>query len=126
MAHSTGGSAFVCFAALAALARVDVVFVLAMIRSPSGIRVAVRAEHVVTANARLAFRISLSMAKSIKEIQKRRGRPATGRDPMVGARFPPELTAAVDKWAAENAGVPRAEAIRRLVEIGLKAKGGKR
>lgn len=64
------------------------------------------------------------MAKSIKEIPKKRGRPATGKDPMVGARFPPPLIEAVDAWAANvDGGVPRAEAIRRLVEIGLKAKG---
>ena len=43
---------------------------------------------------------------------------------MVGARFPPALTEAVDTWAAKQDGnVSRAEAIRRLVEIGLKAKG---
>ncbi|WP_395707943.1 hypothetical protein [Reyranella sp.] len=64
------------------------------------------------------------MARSIKEIPKKRGRPATGKDPMVGARFPPELLADVDAWAAKHdAGMPRAEAIRRLVEMGLQAKG---
>ena len=64
------------------------------------------------------------MAKSINEIKKRRGRPATGQDPMVGARFPIELIAAVDSWAAKSdAKMTRAEAIRRLVELGLKAKG---
>ena len=31
-----------------------------------------------------------------------------------------------DAWAAENEGMPHSEAIRRLVELGLKAKGGKR
>jgi hypothetical protein len=40
---------------------------------------------------------------------------------MVGARFPPELTAAVDAWAAK-VGTSRADAIRRLVELGLKAR----
>jgi hypothetical protein len=68
------------------------------------------------------------MAKSITDIPKRRGRPSTGgRDPMIGARFPPELTARVDAWAGKiDGGIPRADAIRRLVELGLKAKGGKR
>ena len=64
------------------------------------------------------------MARSIKEIPKKRGRPGTGKDPMVGARFPPPLIASVDEWAAKaQQGVTRAEAIRRLVELGLKAKG---
>jgi hypothetical protein len=64
------------------------------------------------------------MVKSIKDIPKKRGRPATGKDPMVGARFPPELTARVDAWAAKvDGGIPRADAIRRLVELGLNAKG---
>jgi hypothetical protein len=40
---------------------------------------------------------------------------------MIGARFPPELTARVDAWAAKvDGGIPRADAIRRLVELGLK------
>ena len=42
---------------------------------------------------------------------------------MIGARFPSELTARVDAWAAKvDGGIPRADAIRRLVEVGLKAK----
>jgi hypothetical protein len=47
-----------------------------------------------------------------------RGRPATGRDPMIGLRAGKQLTAAIDAWAKRN-GVTRSEAIRRLVEIGL-------
>ena len=62
------------------------------------------------------------MAKSIKVNQKKRGRPATGRDPVSAVRLPVELTAAVDQWAQENE-ANRSEAIRRLVELGLKAKG---
>jgi hypothetical protein len=64
------------------------------------------------------------MAKSIMDIPKKRGRPSTGgRDPMIGARFPPELIARVDAWAAKlDGGIPRADAIRRLVELGLKAR----
>jgi metal-responsive CopG/Arc/MetJ family transcriptional regulator len=42
---------------------------------------------------------------------------------MVGARFPPALTDAVDAWAAKEGGISRADAIRRLVELGLKGKG---
>ena len=58
------------------------------------------------------------MAKSIKVNQKRRGRPATGRDPVSAVRLPAELTSAVDKWAEDHE-ASRSEAIRRLVEIGL-------
>lgn len=60
------------------------------------------------------------MKKSIKVDQKkRRGRPATGRDPMVSSRMPKETIAAVDKWAAKNE-TTRSDAIARLVELGLK------
>src|SRR6478752_7922516 len=58
------------------------------------------------------------MKKSIKVNQKRRGRPATGRDPVSAVRLPVELTAEVDKWA-ERHEASRSEAIRRLVELGL-------
>jgi hypothetical protein len=61
------------------------------------------------------------MAKSIKVNQKKRGRPATGRDPVSAVRLPVDLTANVDAWA-ESREVSRSEAIRRLVELGLKAK----
>jgi len=62
------------------------------------------------------------MAKSIKvHPKKRRGRPATGKDPLVSARLPPALVAEVEAWATANA-ASRSEAIRRLVELGLKAK----
>lgn len=62
------------------------------------------------------------MAKSIKVMpKKRRGRPATGKDPQVVVRMPSSLISEVDAWSAAN-GTVRSEAIRRLVEIGLKAK----
>jgi Arc/MetJ-type ribon-helix-helix transcriptional regulator len=61
------------------------------------------------------------MRKSIKVNQKKRGRPATGRDPVSAVRLPVELTAAVDKWA-EDHDANRSEAIRRLVELGLTVK----
>jgi len=61
------------------------------------------------------------MGKSIKVNQKKRGRPATGRDPVSAVRLPIELTASVDGWA-ESREISRSEAIRRLVELGLKAK----
>jgi hypothetical protein len=43
----------------------------------------------------------------------------------IPMRFTPEAVKAVDIWAKANE-VSRSEAIRRLVEIGLRAKGGKR
>jgi hypothetical protein len=62
------------------------------------------------------------MSKAIKVNQKKRGRPATGRDPVSAVRLPVDLTANVDAWAVSRE-VSRSEAIRRLVELGLKAKG---
>jgi hypothetical protein len=62
------------------------------------------------------------MAKSIKvHPKKRRGRPATGKDPLVSARLPQPLIDQVEQWSASNS-VTRSEAVRRLVELGLKAK----
>jgi hypothetical protein len=64
------------------------------------------------------------MAKSNKVIpKKKRGRPATGRDPLTALRLPPPLLKAVETWATKQTDEPnRSEAIRRLVELGLKAK----
>ena len=64
------------------------------------------------------------MKKSIKVTPKKRGRgrpPTGGRDPHVAIRMPRTLIDQVDAWGAENEGT-RSEAIRRLVELGLKAK----
>ena len=57
--------------------------------------------------------------------KKRPGRPATGSDPVVTARIPKEAIALLDIWA-KSEGITRGEVMRRLVEIGLKAKGYKR
>lgn len=64
------------------------------------------------------------MKKSITVLPKKRGRgrpPSGGRDPLVTIRMPQELIDEADAWADAN-GTGRSEAIRRLVEIGLKAK----
>jgi hypothetical protein len=51
------------------------------------------------------------------------GRPATGKDPARTIRLSDEFIAAVDRWAERQDDSPsRSEAIRRLVELGLKAK----
>ena len=47
---------------------------------------------------------------------------ATGKGPHIAARMPPELIADVEAWAAAN-DTSRSDAFRRLVELGLKAKG---
>jgi hypothetical protein len=64
------------------------------------------------------------MKKSINDNRKRRGRPATGTAPMVGVRMTPEFQNSIKAWAKSQDDRPTfAEAIRRLVELGLKAKG---
>jgi hypothetical protein len=65
------------------------------------------------------------MAKSIRDIAKKiRGRPkTTGLGTGILVRLQPEPLEALDNWAAGQDGQPsRPEAIRRLVELGLKAK----
>jgi hypothetical protein len=63
------------------------------------------------------------MVKSIKVKPKKRGRPATGKDPLMGFRASPEMRAAVVRWAENEPDQPTlSEAIRRLVEFGLKAR----
>lgn len=59
------------------------------------------------------------MSTSIPVEPKKRGRPATGRDPLIGFRAPPSLVVKLDAYA-EREGLKRSEAIRRLVEEGLK------
>jgi hypothetical protein len=64
------------------------------------------------------------MPKSNKVIpKKRRGRPATGKDPITALRLPPDLTKSIEAWASDQDDEPnRSEAIRRLVELGLRTK----
>ena len=55
--------------------------------------------------------------------RKRRGRPATGQGLQVGTRWRDETVAMIDAWASVQEDDPgRSEAIRRLLELGLKAK----
>jgi len=62
--------------------------------------------------------------------KKKRGRPALygsgGKGaPQIGLRLPPADLAAVDAWikGQKEPDLSRPEAIRRLVELGLKSKG---
>lgn len=50
--------------------------------------------------------------------RRKAGRPATGKDPMIGFRAPVGLLAEIDAYAKRN-GLTRAAAIRRFVEAGL-------
>jgi hypothetical protein len=66
-----------------------------------------------------------NMPKSRAVIPKlnKGGRPATGRDPVRAIRLSDEFLAKVDSWAGkQDDQLGRSEAIRRLVELGLKAK----
>ena len=59
-----------------------------------------------------------------KSQKKKRGRPATGRDPVTAIRLPEDLRVRVEAWATKQRDTPsRSEAIRRLVEIGLASVG---
>jgi hypothetical protein len=59
------------------------------------------------------------IARSISAKQKKRGRPATGIRPMIGLRLSKVEIGRVDRWAVDH-GVTRSEAIRLLIESGLK------
>ncbi len=57
---------------------------------------------------------------SIDAGTKRRGRPATGKGTQIGVRFQPADLAKIDEWRLRQNDLPsRAEAIRRLVEVGF-------
>jgi hypothetical protein len=66
------------------------------------------------------------MAKSIGVItKKRRGRPVTtGKGTLIGVRLLDDPLSTLDDWIIKQhePDLSRPEAIRRLVEIGLKAK----
>jgi hypothetical protein len=66
------------------------------------------------------------MGKSISVItKKRRGRPVTtGKGTLIGVRLLDTPLAKLDAWIADQKepDLTRPEAMRRLLEIGLKAK----
>jgi hypothetical protein len=87
----------------------------------------VRAGAEVTASPRLAFVISQTMTKSIRD--SKNSKPKIGRPKTTGpgqaqvVRMHDQQIAAIDAWVAmQDAEISRPEAIRRLVELGLKAK----
>ena len=70
------------------------------------------------------FLYSILMAKSISRTEKSaRGRPVTNPT-SIHLTLTPEPLAAVDQWIADQMepNLTRPQAIRRLVELGLKAK----
>jgi hypothetical protein len=79
----------------------------------------VRAGAEVATSPRLAFTLYVIMAKSISVKRKRAGRPATGTEPLYGVRISDTLMKQIMDWAKAQ-GATRSEAIRRLVELGLK------
>jgi hypothetical protein len=67
------------------------------------------------------------MGRSIAVLQKKRGRPATGTDPVTAIRLSPELRERIDAWAAQQEDQPpRSEAIRRMIEQALDSPRKKR
>jgi len=64
----------------------------------------------------------MEKARTVK--QKVMGRPATGITPLMGFRADPAIRVSIIRWAESQPDTPSlSEAIRRLVELGLKAKG---
>jgi hypothetical protein len=61
--------------------------------------------------------------ESIPVAQKKRGRPATGQDPVLTIRLPLNLRSEIETWAKRQKDKPsRSVAIRRLIEMGLKGR----
>ncbi|MFN3686748.1 ribbon-helix-helix protein, CopG family [Salinarimonas sp.] len=55
---------------------------------------------------------------------KKRGRPATGTDPHLSFRSPPEVTEAIERAAKAQTDTPsRSEMIRRIVTEWLRERG---
>lgn len=54
--------------------------------------------------------------------KKKPGRPATGKDPMMAFRLSKKKVAEIEAWAARQPDKPsRSEALRRLIDLGMKA-----
>ena len=80
----------------------------------------VRAGRKLDTSLRLAFLVLHNMKNVTKRSTKKRGRPATGSDPVTAIRLSDDLRTRVDQWAGMQGDKPsRSEALRRLVEAGL-------
>jgi hypothetical protein len=63
------------------------------------------------------------MAKSIPVTKKSKGRPKSGIGTQIGMRWHEPVLKEIDNWRRQQADIPdRPQAIRRLVELGLKVK----
>jgi hypothetical protein len=70
----------------------------------------------------LVFGYTYFRGGSIAEPEKRRrGRPATGKDPVASVRIPEEVEAAIFAWIERQPGprLSRSAAIRELIQRGL-------
>jgi Ribbon-helix-helix protein, copG family len=66
------------------------------------------------------FRQTENVTQSVSVKQKRRDRPATGTDQIVGVRLEAETIKALDRLVIRE-NISRSGIIRRLIELGLKA-----
>jgi hypothetical protein len=86
--------------------------------------VLVRAGQVLVALAQLKLTYYDYSMTSINVIRKKRGRPATGLDPVTAVRLPEELRKALEAWCAAQGGKPsRSEAIRVILSEYLAKRG---
>jgi hypothetical protein len=60
-------------------------------------------------------------SKRAKPKKRGRGRPARGKDPVVGVHRPTERIKQIDIWAKREGAASRSEAIRRFVDQSLVA-----
>jgi Ribbon-helix-helix protein, copG family len=60
----------------------------------------------------------MSKAKSVT--RKKTGRPVTARHPVKTLRMPADLVARIDQWAKRNGKDSHSEAMRHLLELGLR------
>jgi hypothetical protein len=88
----------------------------------------VRAGVEAATSPRLDYVVSRTMAKSIRDSTK--SGPVIGRPKTTGpgqpqvVRMHDQQVASIDAWIAmQGEAISRPEAIRRLVELGLKVKG---
>ena len=67
------------------------------------------------------------MSRDVVILKRGPGHPVTiGVSVSVTGKWQPELLERIDAWAMAQGVVGRSAALRRLVELGLEAKGGKR
>ena len=58
--------------------------------------------------------------RSVTKRKKKREAPPAGAGTLIGLRLEPQALARVDRWAASQKDAPsRAQAVRRLLELGL-------